>query len=206
MDLEVQIEDIDEIWKPCVGYEDKYMVSNYGRVKSLPYTYYYPTTNKRKFMKEKIKKQCESGKRKGVKQGYLCTRISDKNGKSIAKMVHILVAQAFIPNPDGLPTVNHKDGNKHNNRVDNLEWVTFSENNQHAYNNNLKTDNQILIRTKNNIISDIYISESDASLKTGYSRRKIVAFCDKNLVDDYGYEWHRFIQDKYSLGLINIDI
>lgn len=59
------------------------------------------------------------------------------NGKRIKRRISRLVAQAFIPNPDGLPDVNHKDGNKLNNSVENLEWVTKSENMQHAIKNGL---------------------------------------------------------------------
>ena len=64
--------------------------------------------------------------------GYLKVDLYD-NGDRITKRVHRLVAEAFIPNPDNKPDINHKDGNKQNNAVDNLEWVTKSENMQHAY-------------------------------------------------------------------------
>ena len=200
------IQETQEIWRYCVGYENKYMVSNYGRVKSLPYTYIYPTTQKKKFYKEKIKKQCETSKRKNSTQGYLCTRLVSADGKSEAKLVHILVAKAFIPNPNNLPTVNHKDGNKHNNRVDNLEWATYSSNNQHAYDNNLKTDNQILIRTKDNIIENIFVSENDASLKTEFTPQKIRRFLNENIVDDYGCQWYKFEMGKFLIQEIESNI
>lgn len=87
--------------------------------------------------KAQIKKQCETSKRKG-KQGYLCTRIMNKEGKSKSEYIHILVAKAFIPNPEKKYTVNHKDGDKHNNRVENLEWNTYSENNKHSIENGLR--------------------------------------------------------------------
>ena len=95
-----------EYWKPVVGYEGLYMVSNWGRVKSI------------KFGKEKILKQS-----KDKKTGYLHVGLCKEN---ILKhfLVHRLVAEAFIDNSDNLPQVNHKDENKTNNNVDNLEWCT----------------------------------------------------------------------------------
>ena len=72
------------------------------------------------------------------KNGYKRVHVS-KNGKSKRLLVHRIVATAFIPNPDNLPEVNHKDGNKQNNNVSNLEWVTASENQKHAYKTGLKS-------------------------------------------------------------------
>ena len=68
--------------------------------------------------------------------GYKEYRIS-KNNKKIGIYAHRLVAEAFLPNPNNLPLVNHKDGNKLNNNVENLEWTSYSENSKHAYKNNL---------------------------------------------------------------------
>lgn len=66
-----------------------------------------------------------------TKKGYLRVDLYDENGKRRHYKIHRLVAQAFIENPDGKPQVNHKDGNKHNNSVTNLEWVTDAENKDH---------------------------------------------------------------------------
>lgn len=127
---------MEEQWKDIQGYEGLYQVSNCGRVKSLGRK--FPRKNGSiGTRKAKIKKQCETSKRNG-KQGYLCTRLLNKENISKCHLVHILVAQAFIPNPFNKPTVNHKDGNKHNNCADNLEWATYSENNQHSIDTGLR--------------------------------------------------------------------
>lgn len=97
---------IKEIWKPIPGYEGLYEVSNKGNVRSLNYMH----TGKWKTIKL-IKH----------KNGYLMVCLC-KDGKIKQASVHRLVASAFIPNPDNLPQVNHKDENKLNNSVDNLEW------------------------------------------------------------------------------------
>lgn len=196
----------DEIWLPCVGYEDKYLVSNFGRVRSVPYVYQRVKNGEvyQVHRNSRIKKQCESGKRPEAKQGHLCTRLKNKDGTSVAKYVHILVAQTFIPNPDNLPTVNHKDGNKHNNKVDNLEWASFSKNNQHAMDNNLKTDTQTIIRVKDDYIIDIFVSISNANLQTGYTKHTIRRFLDEQIIDDYGCYWYRFEPNKYKCFKIKI--
>lgn len=101
-----------EIWRDAVGFP-KYEVSNYGNVR------------------HKEKKKILNGglTTKGYKQ--VCLR--DENDKQKTPKVHVLVAKAFIPNPENKPMVNHKDSNRLNNHVDNLEWSTNGENQQHAF-------------------------------------------------------------------------
>lgn len=110
--------DIEEIWKPISFLENKYEVSNMGRIR------HSKTKRVRKLYK---------GKR-----GYLVFSCMI-NGKRKLVNVHKCVAIEFIPNPNNLPQVNHIDGNKSNPRMDNLEWVTASENNLHARRTGLHT-------------------------------------------------------------------
>ena len=110
-----------EIWKPVKEFEGLYEVSNLGQVRSLN----YKRTKGTKILKLVIDKD-----------GYLRVNLY-KNGKQYNKKVHRLVTAAFIPNPEGKTEVNHIDGNKTNNRVENLEWVTHSENIQHAWESGL---------------------------------------------------------------------
>lgn len=116
---------MEEIWKDIKGYEGLYQVSTLGRVKSISYG------------KEKIlvlTPRTGSNKRKEVKV-TLC-----KNGKRKYFLVHRLVAEAFIPNPNNVPQVNHKDENSINNIVTNLEWCTSK------YNCNYGTRNERLAK------------------------------------------------------------
>lgn len=77
--------------------------------------------------------------------GYLIVNIKIPNKKSKTFLVHRLIAETFIPNPENKPCVNHKDGNKLNNCVDNLEWVTYTENEIHAYKNDLINEEKLSI-------------------------------------------------------------
>lgn len=105
-----------EIWKDIKGYEGSYQVSNFGRVKSLERVVYTKNGSKR-CVREIIMKPeiCTFD--------YPCVFLR-KNYTKKTKLIHRLVAEAFIPNPDNLPVVNHKDEDKTNCHVDNLEWCT----------------------------------------------------------------------------------
>ena len=116
---------VQEIWKDIQGYEGFYQISNFGRVKSLGGIC---GTCKRK---EKIRALHHT------KDGYVKVRLL-RNSNDKTYRVHRLVAEAFIPNPNGYDTVNHIDGNKDNNCVDNLEWCDRNKQMQHAYKLGLK--------------------------------------------------------------------
>lgn len=101
-----------EIWKDVIGYEGLYQVSNLGRVKSL--------------IANKLLRPSDNG------NGYLVVGLS-KNCDRRQHTVHRLVAKSFLPNKYGLPQVNHIDGDKSNNCIENLEWCNNSHNMKHAY-------------------------------------------------------------------------
>lgn len=110
-ELPTDLKDGEEI-KDITGYEGRYAVSNYGRIWSYP-------------------KQGRKGKWKNVylrKSGYAVVQIANKSYEKRLFLVHRLVAMMFIPNPQNKPCVNHKDFNRANNRIDNLEWCTEHEN------------------------------------------------------------------------------
>lgn len=112
---------MNEIWRDIAGYEGRYQVSNKGNVKSLHYRGHYG---------EKIMKPVKHH------SGYLIIQLGRKPRK--IHLVHQLVAKAFIPPVEGKKLVNHIDGNKQNNCVENLEWVTTQENIAHAIKTGLR--------------------------------------------------------------------
>lgn len=139
-----------ERWKDVEGYE-QYKVSNCGRVKSL---------SNDKNRKEKILKQ------RKTRDGYLYV-ILCKDGKVKYFRVHRLVATAFVPNPLNFPQVNHKDENKENNCVWNLEWCTPQ------YNVEYSQGKKILCVETNTV----YTSSMEAERQTGIDHRNIIKCC-----------------------------
>lgn len=116
-----------EEWKDVVGFENNYKVSNYGKVISK--SRYVNNHGTLVLKQEKVMTP-------SIVNGYLQYDLYI-NGKRCKMYAHRLVAEAFIQNSDNLPEVNHKDGNKKNNFVENLEWCSKAYNQQHAYENRL---------------------------------------------------------------------
>lgn len=119
-----------EIWKDVVGYENIYQISSFGNLKRCE-------------RKVRVAHRGYDGFRV-IKEKFLTTRINNsgyiavklcKNAKYQEMLIHRLVAQAFIPNPDNFPCVNHKDQDKTNNHADNLEWCTYKYNDNYGNRN-----------------------------------------------------------------------
>lgn len=162
-----------ERWRDIKGYEGLYQVSDLGRVKSL---------NCHRSGKEKILKPVDNGK--GYKLVHL---VKEKRLKW--KSVHRLVAESFIINNNNKPTVNHIDGNRANNKVDNLEWATYSENNIHSYRCNGRkhplSKPIICVET-----GEKYMSSYDASRITGICQPSINRCANGMLQTAGGLHWN----------------
>lgn len=192
-----------EIWKNIEGYEN-YQVSNLGRVKSLNYN---------KTGREEILKCNKS------KNGYL--RLSLHQGKDKKTLlVHRLVAQAFIPNPDNKPEVNHKNTIKDDNRLENLEWCTKIENQRnpltrihyseaqlgtknHMYGKFSKQHHRsrsILQFTKDGILVKKWDCTSDVERELNISQGNISKHLKGKFKTIGGYVWKYYDIDTYCLG------
>ena len=163
----------EEIWCPIKGYEGLYEVSDYGRVKSL------------KFGKERILKPRRD------KDGYLFVTLY-KNGDHKTCKVHRLVAQTFIPNPDNLPQVNHKDEDKENNSVQNLEWCDRKYN--YNYGTRIqriseKNSKPVLQYTKSGEFVKEWKSARDVQRNLGYFGTYISSCCLGKRKSAYGFIW-----------------
>lgn len=167
----------NEIWKEIEGYEGLYEVSNYGRVRSL----------KRKA--PKILKLANNG------YGYLTATLSKNNGRSTIK-VHTLVAKAFIPNPDNLPTVDHVNRDRADNRIENLRWANYREQSQNSSNWGADVKNHVIcIETGEIFDSALKAAEWIVDQGLSVSAAKEVAKRIRTLCRGtggstaYGYHW-----------------
>lgn len=182
----------NEMWRPIKGYEGSYEVSDMGNVRSLSrnittkngYTY---------VLNGRILRQ-------NIRQNGYAGVILCKNGVYKPLSVHRIVAETFIPNPNNYPQVNHKDENKVNNRVDNLEWCTISYNvnygtanvgRSYKHRNHPSISRRVGMYDKDGNLLRIFQSGSEASRQTGVHVSCLLRCCrhEKNRPTAGGYKW-----------------
>lgn len=172
---------MEEIWKDIKGYEGKYQISSHGNVKSLNYN----RTGKEHLLIQSIDKH-------SYHSIHLCLY-----GKYKCFFIHRLVSEAFIPNPDNLPCVNHKDENKHNNHVDNLEWCTHKYNNEYGTRlkrvsesllNNPYTSNKVYQYTLDGKFVKEWKSTRECA-RNGFNQGAVFSCCIGERKTHKGYIW-----------------
>lgn len=178
---------MEEVWKDIEGFEGYYQVSNLGRVRSLDRIIIFDngkSKEEKTLLKGKI--LCITKQTQGYSQVGLC-----KQGTQKSYRLNRLVANAFIPKIEGKIYVNHIDGDKDNNRVDNLEWVTNSENINHAYRTGLLkhwTRAVLKIDDYGNIIKE-YGSLKEAAEDNNTVKSNICLACKVKQKKAIGYYW-----------------
>ncbi len=189
-----------EIWKPFPGFEQTHGISNFGRVKSYSRKVHSPLTNGRTLLEIIRRLKLNTG-------GYPTITLSLGRSGAIKKQtsrIHRIVAKVFLPNPENKRCVNHKNGIKTDNRVENLEWVTHSENSLHSYRVLHRAPNRNRLGKYgrlNNLAAvlvafdpltyevEIYFGLKDASEKTGISAASINLCYNKKMKTAGGKVW-----------------
>ena len=176
----------NEIWKPIKGYEGLYEVSSCGRVRSL----------RRKA--PKILKQANNG------YGYLTVSLCKNKTTSVIK-VHKLVAEAFIPNPDNLPTIDHIDRNRKNNFAENLRWADYLSQSSNRNNWGADVKNKVICVETKEIFSNAldaarWIVDQDLSISSAGEIAKRIRYLCRGMGGNtaYGYHW-----EFYYGGVVN---
>ena len=171
----------EEIWKEIKGYEELYQVSNKGRVKRLERDIICKNGVK-KHKKERILKDSSNS------QNYCIVKLSDNKGIRKTLRVHRLVAEAFIPNPENKPQVNHKDENKTNNCVENLEWMTAKENINYGTRNE-RISKSVAQYTKDGKLIKVWSSTNEAGRKLGFNQSNISKVAQGTRKSCGGFVW-----------------
>lgn len=174
----------EEKWADIVGLEGLYQVSSFGRIKRLP-GYRKSCRGSKSYLKEKILRPHKD------KDGYYIISLRNR-GKTYK--IHRLVAQAFIPNPNNFPQINHKDENKENNMVENLEWCTSKYNNNygsHLVRSGLKHRKAVIMLDLHNVVLNKFLSIKEAENFIGIkgASTMIVRCCKNTNKTAYGYKW-----------------
>lgn len=174
-----------EIWKDIEGYEGLYKISNLGRVMSCE-RYVRTCGNGKRLVESKILKQSK------CPGGYNEVGLWKKN-KSKTYLVHRFVAKAFLENPNNYPEVNHKDENKDNNCVDNLEWCTSKYNANYGNRTRLmqekKPTKPVVMLDKEGNELRRFNSLGDATRETGFDISAIIRVCKGKQRTSMGYKW-----------------
>ena len=164
---------MDEIWRDIEGYEGLYQISNKGHVKSLH-------NGSERILRPVIDKY-----------GYMFVYLYNNNARKYFK-IHRLVAQAFISNPENKPQVNHKDENKKNNCIENLEWATAKENSNYGTRNERVADSRskpILQYSKSGDFIRGWKSAREVERMLGIANSHIIACCKGKRKSAGGYIW-----------------
>jgi hypothetical protein len=159
---------INETWLPVVGFEGQYKVSSTGVVSSLDRLVGRPNKGIMLYKQKQLAIRIAGKNNKGYFQAML-----SKNGQRKYMSVHRLVAQAFIPNPENKPQVNHINGIKTDNRIENLEWCTQSENMIHAVNTGLQPHSFGEKRGKSCKLSELKVIEIKHKISQGVKLKDI---------------------------------
>lgn len=173
---------MNEEWKDIKGFEGLYQISNLGRVKSLKRL--KKNNNGTQEVNERIRKLTPD------KDGYFNVCLS-KEDIHYQKKVHKMVADAFIPNPDSLPVINHKNENKNDNRKENLEWCTVRYNTLYGEGMKkmaVKQGRSVYQILDGNVVNEYY-STGEASRQTGIPQPNIYKVCCGERHTAGGYEW-----------------
>lgn len=175
----------EEIWKPIPGYKELYEVSSEGRVKRLEYVI-VDKIGRKYHRKEQILKGISNS------NGYLQVHLHDNKGKRKFLPVHRLVAKTFISNPEDKPQVNHKDEDKTNNCVDNLEWVTIKENANYGTRNEriAKAQSKFVAQySKDGEFIKVWQSANEAGRQLGAGQSNISRVARGERKTCYGFIW-----------------
>ena len=208
------MEEINEIWKPVVGYEGLYECSNMGRVRSVDRYVPHKFDGEFQFIRGIIKKT------KLNNSGYEIITLS-KDGKEKTCLVHRLVAEAFLPNPNNLPQINHKDEEKTHNIIwvnedgsidydkSNLEWCTREYNFYYGTGRRRQAEKEmvpVIQYTKDGVLikkwDSMHLVMNDLGINVG----NISNCCSGRCKSVGGYKWKYYDKETYLIGIMNNNI